>query len=168
MPRTCTICAHPLRREIEEGLVYRRPYRNIAEHYALSVGSLSRHVNAGHIAERLRKVRDEEDLREALDVARQLKAINSAAGLLLSEAMERDEEGRRTSPYAALSAIDRVQRQIELQAKLLGQIEEAPRIELNVHPEWVELRTVIVGALEPHPEALEDVLLALSGDAGAG
>jgi hypothetical protein len=41
-------------------------------------------------------------------------------------------------------------------------------VNLNISPEWLELRTVIVGALEPHPAAQESVLRALeSVDNGA-
>jgi hypothetical protein len=34
-------------------------------------------------------------------------------------------------------------------------------VNLNISPEWLELRTVIVGALEPHPAAHTAVLRAL-------
>ena len=36
-------------------------------------------------------------------------------------------------------------------------------VNLNVSPEWLELRTVIVTALEPHPEAMSAVVGALEG-----
>jgi hypothetical protein len=40
-------------------------------------------------------------------------------------------------------------------------------VNLNVSPEWLELRGVIVGALEPYSEARGAVLSALEG-AGNG
>ena len=40
-------------------------------------------------------------------------------------------------------------------------------VNLNVSPEWLELRAVIVGALAPHPEALGAVVGALEGADGA-
>jgi hypothetical protein len=36
-------------------------------------------------------------------------------------------------------------------------------VNLNVSPEWLELRAVIVTALEPHPEAMGAVVDALEG-----
>jgi hypothetical protein len=42
-------------------------------------------------------------------------------------------------------------------------------VNLNVSPEWLELRAVMVGALEPHPQARVAVLRALesAGNGGA-
>src|SRR5215204_4092102 len=52
-------------------------------------------------------------------------------------------------------------RNLELLGKLAGELDERPVVNLNVSPEWLELRTVIVGALEPHPAAHRAVLRAL-------
>jgi hypothetical protein len=87
------------------------------------------------------------DVREALDVIAQLKAINSATFKVLVEARE---TGR---PSLALAAIDRVQRQIELQAKLLGELDERPVVNLLLAPEWRTTRTMLLEALEPYIEA---------------
>ena len=46
---------------------------------------------------------------------------------------------------------------------MLGELDDQPQVNLNLSPEWLELRTVIVGALEPHPDVLGDVLGALEG-----
>lgn len=43
MPRECKVCIHPLRNEIEEALRNKVPLRNIASHYGMSTGPLSRH-----------------------------------------------------------------------------------------------------------------------------
>jgi hypothetical protein len=40
-------------------------------------------------------------------------------------------------------------------------------VNLNVSPQWLDLRAVIVVALEPHPAAQESVLRALE-DVGNG
>jgi hypothetical protein len=49
---------------------------------------------------------------------------------------------------------------------LLGELDEHP-VNVLISPEWLELRAVIVTALEPHPEARGAVLGALEG-AGNG
>jgi hypothetical protein len=67
----------------------------------------------------------------------------------------------------ALSAIREARGNLELLAKLLGELDERPMLNLNISPEWLELRAVIVEALEPYSEARGAVLSALEG-AGNG
>jgi hypothetical protein len=43
MPRTCTICAHKTRPDIDRALVERRPFRDIAAQYKVSTSALVRH-----------------------------------------------------------------------------------------------------------------------------
>ena len=61
---------------------------------------------------------------EGLDVVAQLRTINTITLHVLKEA--RDAKDHDIS----LKAIDRVQRQIELQAKLLGELDERPQVNL--------------------------------------
>ena len=63
----------------------------------------------------------------------------------------------------ALSAIREARSNLELLAKLLGELDERPVVNLNVSPEWLELRAVIVGALEPYSKARGAVLHAIEG-----
>jgi hypothetical protein len=67
----------------------------------------------------------------------------------------------------ALAAISQARGNLELLGKLAGEIDERPVVNLNVSPEWLELRAVMVGALEPYSEARGAVLSALEG-AGNG
>jgi hypothetical protein len=55
-----------------------------------------------------------------------------------------------------------------LLAKLLGELDERPVVNLTLSPEWLELRAVIIGALEPHPEAREAVVRAIEGAGNGG
>jgi hypothetical protein len=67
----------------------------------------------------------------------------------------------------ALAAISQARGNLELLGKLAGELDERPVVNLNVSAEWLELRTVIVGALESHPAAHKAVLTALeSADNG--
>jgi len=43
--------------------------------------------------------------------------------------------------------------QTELLAKLLGELDESPKVNILVSPEWVQVRAVLLGALGPYPEA---------------
>jgi hypothetical protein len=55
-----------------------------------------------------------------------------------------------------------------LLGKLAGELDERPVVNLNASPEWLELRAVIVGALEPHPAAHRAVLRVLESVGGDG
>lgn len=64
-----------------------------------------------------------------------------------------------------LKTAERLQGQSELLAKLLGQLQETQAINIILAPQWVELRTTILSALDPYPEAklaLAEVLRASS------
>jgi hypothetical protein len=61
-----------------------------------------------------------------------------------------------------LAAIDRAARQLELLARLRGELNEAPVINIHTHPEWIELRIVILRALEPYPEAKAAIVRAIA------
>jgi hypothetical protein len=164
MPRLCTVCTHPQRPAIERGLVAESgSYRDIARQWRLSKDALARH-KAEHLPTRLVQAQEAENVAQALDVVQQLKAINAATLAVLKEARERHDGD------LALKAVDRVQRQIELQAKLLGELDERPQVNLLVSPEWVTVRAVLLAALGPYPEARAAVaarLVALDGGNGA-
>jgi hypothetical protein len=53
----------------------------------------------------------------------------------------------------ALRAVDRVLRQIEFQARLLGELDERPQVNVLLAPEWVSIRAGLLTALGPYPEA---------------
>jgi len=52
---------------------------------------------------------------------------------------------------------------VELMGKALDRIREAPPAQITIinNPEWVELRTLIIGALEPYPDARQAVVHAI-------
>lgn len=71
-------------------------------------------------------------------------------------------EAEQSKQYrTALSAIREARGNLELLAKLLGELDERPVVNLSVSPEWLELRAVIIGALQPHTAAHRAVLRAL-------
>jgi hypothetical protein len=153
VPRVCTVCSHPKRAEIDRALLAGEPFRHIAARFDTSTAALQRH-KAEHLSERMAQVAErnaEADVRTALDVVAQLKAINGASLSILKEARDR-RDGE-----LALKAIDRIQKQIELQAKLIDLINDGATINIIVSPEWVRLRTVILTALHPYPDAAQAV-----------
>ncbi len=154
MPRTCTICTHERRADIDSALLAEEPLRDIARRYATSKDALARHRE--HLPKQLVKAQEQEDISQAIDVVKQLKAINGATLAILKEARA-DKNGE-----LALKAVDRIQRQLELQAKLLGELQQEGTINLVLNAEWLTLRAVVIGALQPYPDAAGAVTRALS------
>jgi hypothetical protein len=165
MPRGCTVCAHGERAAIDAALAAGEAVRTVASRYVpLSKTAVQRHKDE-HMTEMLRKARQAREGatdEHALDVVKQLKAINGASLQILHEARQGQD------PQTALKAVDRIQRQIELQAKLLGDLDDRPQVNVIVSPEWVSIRGEILVALRPYPEARQAVaarLVALEGGA---
>ncbi len=158
MPRTCTICTHPERDAIDKALAVANNLREMSAKFRVSEDALSRH-KAAHVplllakAEETRQVEHAKDVvAHALDVVEQLKIINRSTLAILEEARTaRDHD-------LALRAIDRVQRQIELQARLLGDLEPEGSVTINVNAELVQ---VLLAALAPFPEARQAAAQAI-------
>jgi hypothetical protein len=108
------------------------------------------------------KAAEVEDVRQALDVVAQLKAINSASLQVLADAR------RAGDGELALKAVDRVFRQIELQAKLLGELDDRPVVNVLLAPEWLQLRGALLSALTPYADARMAVAGALASLEASG
>ncbi len=146
MPRTCTVCAHPQRHAIEKALVGGTPNRRIATQHGLSEAAVRRHADA-HLPVALVQAQEAQEVAQALDVLQQLRTINGAALTVLRDARTASDG------ELALKAIDRILKQIELQAKLLGELDERPVVNVLISPEWLALRGRIVATLGAFPDA---------------
>jgi hypothetical protein len=146
MPQTCTVCRHPERAAVDRAIVAGEALRSIAARVSLSVTALHRH-KSGHLPAALVEANAAERVSDALDVARQLKAINAAALGILKEARAGGDG------TLALKAIDRVLRQLEFQARLLGDLDDRPVVNVLLSPQWATVRAAIVEALAPYHDA---------------
>jgi hypothetical protein len=154
VPRTCTVCGHASRAEIDAALVVGEPFRHIAARFDTSTGALQRH-KAEHLPTKLTKAQEAEEVAEADELLGQVRDLQERT-LAILEAAEETRQHR-----TALAAIREARSNLELLAKLLGELDERPQVNVLISPEWLELRAVIVAALEPHPEALRAVVGAL-------
>jgi hypothetical protein len=153
MSRTCTICTHPQRAEIDQALATGPQIRAISALFRVSEDALARH-KAAHLPVLVSKSAMQEEIKaandivgSAIDVVKQLKTINNATLHILREAKEMG------AYVLQLQAIDRVYRQIELQAKLLGELDRQPNVNILINPQWLEIRTMLMDALQPFPSA---------------
>lgn len=155
MGRQCTVCAHNDIEEINRLLLCSDSYRDIARQFGLSKDALARHKES-HIPELLLK---SQDAKEALQ-----------ADNLLDQISYYEAEARRFKDMAeadgdielALKAVDRALKCVDIYAKASGIINDRPQVNILIsHPEWIALRTTIIAALDPYPEAREALVHAL-------
>jgi hypothetical protein len=163
--RACTVCAHPDVFEINERLVGmggKRSNRSIAKQYGVGHSAVQRHRE--HIPKLLLQASQAEEIAQADTLLQRVEELfTEARGVL--EAAKGDED----YPIV-LAGIDRAHKQLELLAKLQGQLaqEGSPITNILVHPEFIEARTLIIEALRPFPEAKGAVVKALAGGDGNG
>src|SRR5258707_529475 len=111
MTRTCTICTHAQRAEIEAALVAGTPYRDIARRYGMSKDAVMRHAS-DHVAKQIAQAQEAREEAQALDVVRQLRAINAAAIAILAAARRTGEpEIALKEPGALVLIVAPVERQ---------------------------------------------------------
>ena len=178
MPRRCTICAHADREEIDAALVAQQPFRTIAERFGTSKTALVRHKQdhlPAHLAkaqqaheiahatalENQAHIQDKQDIAQADSLLERLLVLSRETLAILQEAREGDSKDNAL----ALKAIARAEKQIELQARLLGELQDGTSVNIVVSPQWHVLRTTILQALIPYPEARVAVAEALTHDA---
>lgn len=171
--RPCSICTHEKRAEIDRALASGTAFRTVAGRFGTSKSAAGRHKRdhlAPHLARALeeahgaraadivreREASKAEDIGQALDVVRQLKAINAACLEILQKSRAAGKDS------ISLGAVDRIHRQIELQARLLGELQDGQTVNVLVAPEWHQVRLVVVEALRPYPEARGAVAQALA------
>ena len=157
MPRTCSICTHEDRHTIDRALVGGEgALRTISDHFSVSKTALIRHKDA-HLPAALVKAREAEDVVRADELLSQVRGLQDRTLAILS-ASEAAGELR-----TALAAIREARGNLELLAKLLGELDEAPRVNVLITAEWAAARTALVDALGPYPEARAAGAAALLG-----
>jgi hypothetical protein len=161
VPRTCSICSHDRREELDEALVAGESTAKIAGRYrTIDERALRRH-RSNHLPSHLAKAREAEEVANADELLEQVRELQARALTILDKAEEAGELA------TALRAIREARGNLELLGKLAGELQDGPTVNLYLSPEWLELRALIVAAVEPFPEARGSILRALEG-AGTG
>ena len=162
MSRNCTVCSHPDAISINEALVLeKKSNRAITRQYGLHHDAVRRHRE--HIPQLLVKAHEAEQAAEADKLLMDVRRLQAKTLIMLQEA-ERAGDLR-----TALSAVREARNNIALLAEMRGELDRRPVINIVTLPEYIEVRTLIVRALEPYPEARMAVVRALeSGGNGRG
>jgi hypothetical protein len=155
VPRPCSVCTHDRRPDIDRALVAgAESAPQIAAKYRVSPDAVLRHK--GHIPRRLVTAQDAQDVARADDLLGQVRTLQERALGLLDKAEEAGDY--RT----ALAGIGQARACLELLAKLLGELDQRPVVNLTLSAEWISVRAVLLGALAPYPDARTAVAARLS------
>ena len=136
--------------------------RSVAPQYGISDTALRRH-RKDHVPIMLVQAHQAAEIARADDLLDRVRMLEAKAEMLLASAEQAGDI--RT----ALLAIREARGCLELLAKLLGELDERPQVNLLISPEWATVRAVLLAALGPYPEARAAVARQLAGlEAGDG
>jgi hypothetical protein len=161
VPQVCTVCRHRKRGEIERGLVDGLSVRAVASQYGLTSSAVQRH-RVEHLPRKLASAKAESEREDGRSLVDRIEELHRETRNILDSAVS----GRSKDNTVALKAIARLEKQLELEGRLLGELREAPAVALIVSPEWIALRTAILGALDAYPDARQAVALAIEEGGG--
>ncbi len=127
--------------------------RDIARRFEVSKDALARHRRS-HLPASLVKAHEAQEVAVADDLLSQARNLQ-ARTLSILDAAEASGEHR-----VALSAIREARTNLEAMSRMAGELQERPATTL-VSSEWVTLRTTLLEALVPYPEARASVSVRL-------
>ncbi|MRR13939.1 hypothetical protein EG833_00595 [archaeon] len=170
MGRSCTVCTHKALDEINRLLLCSDSYRDIARQFDLSKDALARHKES-HISELLLKSQDAKDALQADNTFSEYQAAKTRIEALQTRTYGLLEQAEAATDHRSCIGYIRecrgmegeLREQRKLLAELEGKLATQPQINILVAPQWIELRTAILGALDPYPAAKEAVIHAIRG-----
>jgi hypothetical protein len=125
MPRSCSVCGHPQRVEIDQALVGDASNRSLASLYDVSEAAVRRH-KANHLPTKLAKAHEAEEIAQADDLLAEVRALQRRT-LTILEAAEESQQHR-----TALAAVREARSNLEMLAKLVGQLQSNQLAQQNV------------------------------------
>jgi hypothetical protein len=153
----CTFCNYRDAALLEQQIATKQlALSQAAKIIGCNKSTVSRHMRNCVAKKVQRAVRLEPTMVEGLNVVNALTTSHRKTLEILSDAL--NEGDRRT----ALLAIRTENKQLELMAKLTGQLNEAPQLNLLMSPSFVKLKQVLIKTLEPHPQLRLEVSEALN------
>jgi hypothetical protein len=138
---------------MEDAFIVGQAKRRIASQHGVTERAVHYHMRE-HLPALLALARDAERAARADSLLDRMEALQSQTLAILDA-----PEDQRT----ALAAIAQARRNLELIAEIAKELDRTPTINLALNPEWLEIRGVIIAALEPRPAARDTVLRALEG-----
>lgn len=156
----CKVCTHEQRGLIDQDIAGGMNNSQAAAKWGLSRDGVRRHKQA-HLSPALKGVLTRRETAGAVRALDRLEDLYAKASSIL------DAATADAKPSLSLAAIRELKGLTELLARITGELDERPQVQvLNVvaDPEWIATRTRLLQALRPFPEAARAAALAL----GAG
>ena len=153
----CRVCSHPQRPEIDRRLAQGTTNPTIAAEFGMSRDSVRRHRDR-HLSSALKAVATRRETAGVVKASDRAEELYVKARSILDSA---EEAGQGS---LALAAIKELRATVELLAKLSGELDERPQVNVvNVQasPEWLAIQAQMLSALAPYPEARVAVAGAL-------
>jgi hypothetical protein len=166
MPRTCTICRHEKRDEVDEALVAGEPYRSIALRFDTSHMAVKRHKE--HLPGKLVKAAERREERRGDSLLEKVDALAVRTQALLAEVFpETKQSGKKINPRDVAAVVREVRETLRLTAQLTGQLKgDGATANVGVavltSPEWRRVAAAVTNALQDEPEARAKVADALA------
>lgn len=145
MPRACTICTHDDRPAIDMMLVNGAAYRGIAQRFAASPDAVLRHKR-DHLPSTLVKAQEAEEVARADTLLDQIRALHVTTLRILKKA----EDAGAFVP--AIMAIKEARGNLELLAKMMGELDERAQVNIMTNPQWLTIQAVILDELADDPD----------------
>jgi hypothetical protein len=166
MANECSICTHQDREAIDEGLASGVPYSKLVAAHGITKSALSRHRQR-HLSPALARLQAqarplEEQYRSSFS---RIEDLYTRASRILDLA-----EGRGAAS-TSLAAIRELRQIVELLARVTGELDERPVVNLIASPDWLALRGALLEELGAYPEVRARVvrrLLEVEGREVAG
>ena len=158
MAQRCTVCNHKEIDKINERLIEGATLESLSTAYKVTVAALNRHKN-NHLPAHLVKAQEAKEIAAASNLMERVAGLESKADDIYLKAMQAENLN------AAIGAVRELRAVTELIAKLTGELQHQTVNNNNivVMPEWWGIRTAILKALEPYPEARQAVIKAVEG-----
>lgn len=159
MPRSCTVCEHEARDAIDHAIVGGAALVPLAQEYGVDRRALGRHRDS-HLSASLVTLATAADVEQARSLRDRVLDLLTKAERILQQATD---EGKVST---ALSAVREVRGTLALLGQVTGELAASagPQVVVNLaaSPEWSAIRTAILVALAPYPEAKAAVVRALA------
>jgi hypothetical protein len=172
MPPKCSICFHPKRTEIEAAHLKGETFRDIAARFETSRNAVFRHLKA-HLPARMAKAAERKEVAAATKLVETAKAAEekeiAAGSSLIERLLELNKISRAILADAykagdrgtALKAVARLEHQLELEARLLGEIKDTQIAVVNLQVQPTEAERIARAYLQaPSPDFVETTAVA--------
>lgn len=140
---SCTICTHNQRQEIEAASLNGASERTIAKQYGVTSAAVHRHKSK-HLPEAMVKSQQAREAARADDLLAKVRDLEAEARRIGGKA-EASGDYR-----TAISAVRELVRIVELQARLIGELQEGVTVNIAVNPQWLQIKAVILETLREH------------------